>query len=129
MPDTSDVSAIKATQMRDEWHECSTSEIRVILMRHEWHEYDTSATRTTRVWHEWKTFNFDNYIFLHPYIYYMASERLQAEELFHSMYYLWKCLIPMQKYVWKVHHKKAISKSYTLNCSCKCPCTFPHSYI
>ena len=23
---------------------------------------------------------------------------------------------------------KAISKSYTLNCSCKCPCTFPHSY-
>ena len=23
---------------------------------------------------------------------------------------------------------KAISKSYTLDCSCKCPCTFPHSY-
>ena len=23
---------------------------------------------------------------------------------------------------------KAISKRYTLNCSYKCPCTFPHSY-
>ena len=23
---------------------------------------------------------------------------------------------------------KAISKSHTLDCSCKCPCTFPHSY-
>ena len=23
---------------------------------------------------------------------------------------------------------KAISKSYTLDCSCKCPCTFSHSY-
>ena len=33
--------------------------------------------------------DFDNCIFLHPYIYYMASESLQGEELFHSMYYLW----------------------------------------
>ena len=24
---------------------------------------------------------------------------------------------------------KAMSKSYTLECSCKCPCTFPHSYV
>ena len=23
---------------------------------------------------------------------------------------------------------KAISESYTLDCSCKCPCTFPHNY-
>ena len=23
---------------------------------------------------------------------------------------------------------KAICESYTLDCSCKCPCTFPHSY-
>ena len=23
---------------------------------------------------------------------------------------------------------KAVSKSYTLDCSCKCPCTFPHGY-
>ena len=24
---------------------------------------------------------------------------------------------------------KAMSKSYTLECSCKCPCTFRHSYV
>ena len=23
---------------------------------------------------------------------------------------------------------KATSESYTLDCSCKCPCTFPHNY-
>ena len=40
------------------------------------------------------------------------------------------------KMVWKVHHKnwtflmtKGIRKCYTLNCSHKCPCTFPHSYV
>ena len=39
-----------------------------------------------------KNFDFDSdtskNIFLHPYIYYMASERLQGEEQFHSMNYL-----------------------------------------
>ena len=46
---------------------------------------DTNAT--------WlKDFGFDNdtsrNIFSHPHIYYMASERLQAEEQFHSKNYL-----------------------------------------
>ena len=39
-----------------------------------------------------KNFDFDSdtskNIFLHPYIYYMASERLQGEEQFHSKNYL-----------------------------------------
>ena len=46
-----------------------------------------------------------------------------------------KCLLPMLKCIWKVYHKlvnflmaKSIQKCYTLNCSHKCPCTFPHSY-
>ena len=65
----------------------------------------------------------------------MASERLQGEEQFHSMNYL--LVIPCSHA--KVHLKsapqnlnflmiKAISKSCTLDCSCKSPSTFPHSY-
>ena len=65
----------------------------------------------------------------------MASERLQGEEQFHSKNYL----LEMSPFHAKIHLKsapqklnilmeKAISKSFTLDCSCKCPCTFPHSY-
>ena len=45
-----------------------------------------------------------------------------------------KCLLPMLKCVWKVHHKnelfngKKYAKKLTLSCSHKCLCTFPHSY-
>ena len=50
-------------------------------VRHERYTNDTSATRV-------KNFDFDNdtskNIFSHPYIYYMASERLQGEEQFDS---------------------------------------------
>ena len=61
-----------------------------------------SATRTTRVQHECHTndtsvtrvgnFDFDKdtseNMFSHAYISYMANERLQGEEQFHSKYYL-----------------------------------------
>ena len=44
---------------------------------------DTSAVRVKKI-------DFDNCTsenkFSHPYIYYMASERLQGEEQFHSKY-------------------------------------------
>ena len=82
-----------------------------------------------------KNFDFDNgtskNIFSHPYIYYMASERLQGEEQFHTKNYL----LEMSRFHAKSAPQKlnflmakAISKSCTLDCSCKCPCTFPHSY-
>ena len=52
-------------------------------VRHECYTNDTSAARV-------KNFDFDNdtnkNIFSHPYIYYMASERLQGE---------WKYRVPM----------------------------------
>ena len=65
----------------------------------------------------------------------MASERLQDEEQFHSNNYL----LEMPCFDAKMHLKsappklnvlitKAISKSCTLDCSCKCPYTVPHSY-
>ena len=74
-------SLIYNTSARHERHQCDTS--------------DTSATQATRVQQKCdtsgtqvKNFDFDNdtskNIFSHPYIYYMASERLQGEEQFHS---------------------------------------------
>ena len=65
----------------------------------------------------------------------MANERLQGEEQFHSKNYL----LDMPRSHAKMHFKsapqklnfvmtKAISKSYTLDCSCKSTCTLMHSY-
>ena len=69
-------------------------------MRHERHECDTSATRV-------KNFDFDNdmdkNMFSHPYIYYMATERLQGEEQFHAKNYL----LEMSRFYAKMHLKSA----------------------
>ena len=65
----------------------------------------------------------------------MASERLQEEEHFHTK----NNLLEMSCFYPKMRLKsapqklnllmvKAISKSCTLDCSCKCPCTFLQSY-
>ena len=136
MPDTSDTSATRATPMRHDW---DTIETRV---KHEHNECDTSATRVLHEQHEFNTsekFDFDSdtskNICLHPFVYYMASERIQGEEQLHSM----NCLLEMLCSHAKMRLKsapqkldflmtKAISKSCTLDCSCKCSCTFPHSY-
>ena len=119
-------------------------------------KYITSATRTTQVWHESCTNeksahesytndtsatqvkNFDNdtskNIFLHLYIYYMARERLQGEEKFHSINYLLEmpcshAKMRLKSTPQKLNNflEKAISKSCALDCSCKFPCTFLHS--
>ena len=145
MPDTSNTSATRATRMRYECNSSDASKARAT-------RGDTSATRVlhertsaTRVLDELyesdASENFDfgtgtsKNIFLHSYIYYMASERLQGEEQFHSKNYL----LEMPYFHARMHLKsapqkldflmtKARSKSCTLDCSCKCPCTFPHSY-
>ena len=124
--------ATRATGMRHECDISDTSETRATGVRNECYKNDTSATRV-------KIFYFDSdtskNIFLHSYIYYMASERLQGEEQFHTKNYF----LEMSRFHAKMRLKsapqklnflmtKAISKSCTLDCSCKCPCTFPHSY-
>ena len=119
--DTSDTSA---TRERHERQECDTSATLTTRVRHECYTNDTSATRV-------KNFDFDNItsknIFLHPYIYYMASERLQGEKQLHSKSYLleisrfhakMRLKIAPQKLNFLM--KKAISKSCTLDCRCKC---------
>ena len=83
---------------------------------------DTNATPV-------KKFSFDNYtsknIFSHPYIYYMASERLQAEKQFHSNNHLLEMSRSPSKMRLKSAPQKlnilmaeAISKGYTPYCSC-----------
>ena len=115
-------SATRVTRIQ---HECNTSDTSPTQVRH---ECDTSATQV-------KNFDFDNdtgkNIFSHPYIYYMASERLQGEEQFHTKNYL----LEMSRFHAKSAPQKlnflmakAISKSCTLDFICKCPCTFPHNY-
>ena len=139
MTDTSTTSATRATRMRHKFYtskknqqKCDTSNTQTTRVRYECYTNDTRATQV-------KNFDFDNdtskNIFLHLYIYYIASERLQGEEQFHSKNYL----LEMPRSHAKMRLKsapqklnflmaKAISKRCTLDCSCKCPCTFPHSY-
>ena len=119
MPDTSNRSATQATQMG---HKCNTSNTSETRATRVWDKCDTSATRV-------KNFGFDSdpskHIFLRPYIYFMASERLKGDEKFHSKAYLLK----MPCFHAKMHLKsapqkldflmtKAISKSCTLDRSC-----------
>ena len=102
------------------------------------HKSNTSATGRTRVRHECYTsntsatrvnFDFDNdmnkSIFLHPYIYYMTSERLQRQEQFDSKNYFLEMphlhgIMRLKSASQKLNFlmAKDISKSYTLDCSC-----------
>ena len=113
-------------------NKCYTNDTSATRVRHECYTNDKIATRV-------KNFDFDNdtgkNIFSYPYIYYMASERLQREEQFHTKNYL----LEMSRFHAKMRLKsapqklnllmaKAISKSFTLDCSCKCLSMFSHSY-
>ena len=97
--------------------------------RHERHECGTR-----------ENFAFDNdtneNIFLHSCITYKAIERLQKEEHFHSKNYFLEMPCSHVKMRLKDGTQKldfvmvkVIPKSYTLDCSCNCSCTFPHSYV
>ena len=71
MPDTTDTSVKSASGTQ---------------MLHKQHEYGMSTTWTSAV--QVKNFDFENdasgNIFLHSYISYIANERLQGKEQFHS---------------------------------------------
>ena len=64
----------------------------------------------------------------------MATERLQGEENFILRLPLGNGLFPCQNAFEKSTPKtelcngKSYIKKNTIDCSCKCPCTFPHSY-
>ena len=111
----------RATRVRHERSECNTSATLATRVQREGYTNDTSATQM-------KNFGFDNdtgkNISSHRYIYYMASERLQEEEQFHTKNYL----LEMSCFHAKMRLKsapqklnflmaKAISKRCTLDCS------------
>ena len=65
----------------------------------------------------------------------MTSERLQGEKQFHFKNYLLEMPLSHTKMRFESAPQKlnflmakAISKSYTLDCSCKSPSMFLHSY-
>ena len=91
--DTSDTSETRATPLR-------TSATRV---QHKCYTNDTSAKQAEK-------FDFDNdtskNIISHPYIYYMASERLQGEQQFNSKNYL----LEMPRFHSKMRLKNAPQK-------------------
>ena len=78
------------------WHKWHDSHISATWATRTWHECYTNDTSVTRVLHERRecdtSFDFHNdtseNIFSHPYINYMANERLQGEQQFHSNNYL-----------------------------------------
>ena len=124
---------MSARHKQHEQHECDTSNKSAIRVRRRCYTNDTIATRV-------KNFDFDNStsenIFSHVYISCKANERLEEEEQFHFKNYLLE--IPCSHA--KMHLKsgpqnlnfvmaRAMWKSYTLDCSCKYPCTLPHSYV
>ena len=122
----------RATRMRHKCEMSDTSETRTTRMRHQHYKNDTSKTLA-------KKFDFDNgtseNIFSHSFIHYMTNERLQGEEQFHSTNYLSEMFCSHAKMRLKSAPQKlnfvmakVVSKSYTLHCICKCPCTFLQSY-
>ena len=129
-------SLFHKTSAKHERHECDTNNMSATRMLQERHECNKSAKRTTRVRNEWKililiTTRIKTYF--HNPILYIANERFQAEGHFNFKNYLLtmpcshaKMSAPQQL---NFVMRKTISKSYTLNCSYKCPCSFPHSYV
>ena len=57
----------------------------------------------------------------------MVNERLQGEEEFHSKNYILE-MPESEPHKLNFVTAEAISKSYRLDCSCKCPCIFWHGY-
>ena len=80
------------TRARHEWRECNTN---VIGALHEHTSEKISILITTRL---------KRYFHI-PIFFVWQVKDYKGEEQFHSKYYLWKCLIPMPKCVWKVHHE------------------------
>ena len=126
------MSATLATQMRHKQHKCDTSATRV---RQEQHECNTSATGPTRVRHGWKTLILITTL-VKTYFHTLTFTIWQVKDYKERNNFIlettfWKCLVSMPNEFKKCTKKtlmvKALSKRCTLDCSCKCPCTFPHS--
>ena len=138
MPGTSDTSATLATRM---WHECETSSTRPTQVRHEQHDCNTSVTwvrhkcdtSAAQVRQEWKilvviTTRVKTYCHTPIFTIWQVKDYKQSNNFILRTKF-WKCPVRLKSTPQKLNFlmAKAISKSYTLHCSCICPFTFPHS--
>ena len=109
LPDTSNTNTTRATQVQ--------------------HERNTTDRSVTQV----KILDFDNgtseNIFTQPYV---ANNHYKERKNISLKTTIWKCSVPKLKKnaaeKLNIVIAKATLKTYTLGYSCKCFCTFPHSY-
>ena len=121
MPDTSDNNATRVQ------HKCGTSATRTTRVRHKCYTNDTSE----------KTFDFDNYgsknMFHIPIFTIWQVKDYKERSNFILSTTFKNASFAYQNEFEKCPQKleflmvRAISKSYTLDCSCKSPCAYPHS--
>ena len=136
------------------WHECDTSKTRATRVGYEWGTSDTSATWTTLVRHKWKililiTTRMRTYFHTPVFIIWQVKDYKEKNNFILRTTY-WKNLAPCQNVFQKCVTKtvlctqqkhdvvstlcvywvmaKAVSKTDTLDCTCKWPCTLPLSY-
>ena len=91
---TSDTNATQVTQIQHKQHECNTRATRVLHKRHECNTRTLILT-TTRI----KTY------FHSPTFTIWQVKDYKERNNFILRTTFWKCLVPMPKCVWKVHHK------------------------
>ena len=98
-----------STSHGHEWHECDTTATRATLVQREWDMSDTCATWTTWVRYRWKTLILITRLvkkhFHTPILATHQVKNYKERNNFILRNNIWKCLFPMPKCAWKVHHK------------------------
>ena len=113
-----------------------TSNTSATRVQHDRHECDTSAKQTARLRHKKKKLNLITRrvktYFHTPILAIWLMKDYKERNNFILRFTFSICIVQMrlkrapQKLNFVI--AKAISKSCTLDCSCKYPCTLPHSY-
>ena len=134
MPDTSHTNETSAIRTARVQHECDTSDTSATRVLHVRRECDTSTTRTTRERHKREfliliTTRVKTYFHI-PILAVWQMKDYKERINFILRNTSFPCQNAFEKCITKMNFvmAKAISKSYTLHCRCKCPYTFPHSY-
>ena len=129
-------SATLATRARHKWDKSNTTATQV---RHECYTNDTSVTQIINERHEWTILILIT-TWVKTYLYTLISAIWQVKGYNEMNNFIlrttfWKCLFFILKCILKSAlqklnflTEKAASRRCTLDCSYKCPCTFPHSY-
>ena len=121
----SDTSNTSATRVRHEWYKCSTSATRVL---HKWNECDTREKFLVLITTLVKTYFHIRIFTIWQVKDYRERNNFILSTTFDDSSFHAKIRLKSAPQKLDFLMVKAISKSYTLECSCKFPCTFPHIY-